>query len=430
MSVFYLCSCVFPGTKCHSKKFDIEKGDVNEELEHLIDLGLAPMKAVKPKQENDIYEMLDALDVFKGILVIFMTYSHVDLVLVNQSDALYGTTGHFVGNVASSMCFLGFMFSYGFACDCMYLSGWKERGLAELCSRVFRSICLIVIGALVCSFSWSFLFFKFPITFEMVMSLLTFYNLIGNGPDFIISFATMILIMFPLKDVINHYWHKSMQNRELLIVLLLILPLCLTFFVVHDCTGRRKYINMFLACDQREAWSANLAALPHLFYFNIGLICARLLREYGFKSVTCFTAIGLGIVFALLATPLYSVWDMNWGNVMSKTDYGMVTRGFVDGPSMWWLVGNLFSLYLLLISCVIFNRAKICLWLNHQLQHLGANILLYLVVADIILAGAYRGAATPKDAYPLAVFPGGLGVTLSILCATRFLHYLAQSSRK
>lgn len=427
MNVVYLCSCVFPRTKCHNA----DKSDVDEELEHLIELGMAPANpAVKKKPDKDIYEMLDALDVFKGVLVIFMTYSHVDLVLVNPSDALYGRVGHFIGNIASSMCFLGFMFSYGFACDCMYISDWKKRGLTELCSRVFRSICLVLIGALVCSFSWSFLCFKFPITFEMVMSLLTFYNLVGNGPDFIISFATMLLIMFPLRDVINHHWQKSIQSRELLISLLLILPLCLTFFSVQDCTGRRKYINMFLACHQREAWSANLSALPHLFYFNIGLICSRLLREYGFKSFTYFLAITLGTVFALLAIPLYSTYNMNWGNVMAETDYGMVTRGFIDGPSMWWLVGNLFSLYLLLTTCVAFNHFKLCLWLNNQLQHLGANILLYLVVADLILAGAYRAQAAPKDAFPLSAFPGGFLVTLGIFATTRFLHYMAQSSRK
>jgi len=427
MNVVYLCSCVFPGTKYHN----VDKNDADEELEHLIELGMAPANTPgKKKPDTDIYEMLDALDVFKGVLVIFMTYSHVDLVLVNPSDALYGRIGHFVGNIASSMCFLGFMFSYGFACDCMYISDWKKRGLTELCSRVFRSICLVLIGALVCSFSWSFLCFKFPFTFDMVMSLLTFYNLVGNGPDFIISFATMLLIMFPLRDVINHYWEKSIQNRELLISLMLILPLCLTFFTVQDCTGRRKYINMFLACHQREAWNANLSALPHLFYFNIGLICSRLLREYGFKSFTHFLAIMLGTVFSFLAIPLYSTWNMNWGNVMAETDYGMVTRGFVDGPSMWWLVGNLFSLYLLLITCVAFNHMKVALWLNNELQHLGANILLYLVVADIILAGAYRAQATPQDASPLSAFPGGFLVTLGILATTRFLHYMAQSSRK
>lgn len=446
-TVYSLCSFVLPakvgkdGAKVNGAKGEqgvdfelehllmLEKGTIGDRGQETQEKGTQKATVKKPKEE--LNEILEALDVFKGVLVLFMTYSHVNLVLVNPADATYGTMGHFVGNVASSMCFLGFMFCYGFACDCMYISNTKNRTLTELCSRVGRSICLPIIGALVCSFSWSFLCFKFPLTFEMVVSLLSFYNLVGNGPDFIMSFVTMLLIMFPLRNVINRYWDSgNMAHRELLAVILLLVPLSLTFLHVEDCTGTRKYINMLLECTKREPWSANICALPHLFYFNLGLISSRLLREYGIASFSPFWATTLGMGFAFLAIPLFSVWQISYGNIMAQTPFGMVTRGFTNGPSQWWLVGNMFSIYCLLLASWSFHRRHLSEWISNELQHLGANILLYLVCADIILAGSYRPQATPNDAFPLSVFPGGFLVTMLILVATRFIHYLGHSSRK
>jgi len=433
MSYVFQCFCYTP--KVIISKPNAEQEDAETKITQLLEGGTAStigkILEKKPKKRNEVNEVLEALDLFKGILVIFMTYSHVNLVLVNPADAQYSKLGHFIGNIASAMCYLGFMFAYGFVCDCMYISNYKPRPFVDLCTRVMRSICLPMLGALICSFAWTFLCFKFPINFEMVASLLTFYNLVGNGPDFILSFATMMVIMFPLREIINYYWDNGkMVQRELLMTLLLLIPLGFTFIHIENCMGNRKYLNIFFECTIREPWSANLCALPHLFYFNSGLIAARLVREYGIQSFTSIGAVTCGMFFAILSIPLYSVWDQNYGNLMVETPFGMVTRGFTNGPSVWWIVGNIFSIFCLLQASWYFHQSKRLQWLNEELQHLGANILLYLVVADIILAGSYRASITPEDAFPLMVFPGGFLVTAGIIGGTRFLHYLGHSSRK
>jgi len=115
---------------------------------------------------------------------------------------------------------------------------------------------------------------------------------------------------------------------------------------------------------------------------------------------------------------------------------GSNTRGFVNGPSVLWLVGNLFTIDVLLAAtvaihllCHVFYSDLVVLgplrYVLDELEHLGANVLLYLVVGDLILAGLWRGAT---NQYPLGT-AGCFQVTLIITCVTRFLHYLGASSR-
>jgi hypothetical protein len=58
-------------------------------------------------------------------------------------------------------------------------------------------------GAWVCSFAWGFLCFKMPLTWEMGKTMLTFYNLVGNGPDFLLGFSIMLSTMYLLRPWLN-----------------------------------------------------------------------------------------------------------------------------------------------------------------------------------------------------------------------------------
>jgi hypothetical protein len=342
------------------------------------------------------------------------------------------------------MCFLGFMFAYGYACDYAYLSdNGKKRSTREATERLLRSAMMPICGAWVTGFAWAWLCFKMPVTWDMASSLLSLYNVVGNGPDFLVSFTTTLLVMYAVRNPVNHYLaHQSRAVRLATAATLLVVPLLITFYHVHDCTGNRKYIQFFLPCDVREAWTANLCGLPHLFYFNLGLLASRAVRG---TSAAEFAAIprgfaaavgtGVALVLAILAVPLASVWSMNYGNLMVDTQWGWVIRGFVDGPSPLWLLGNLFAISVLIIIC----GALLALSVSHaespwfyplrlllsELEHYGANILMYLVIGDICQAGMYRGA---MGQFPLDM-SGCLTVLCGILFVTRFLHYLGASSR-
>lgn len=68
-------------------------------------------------------------------------------------------------------------------------------------------------------------------------------------------------------------------------------------------------------------------------------------------------------------------------------------------------------------------------WFTTSLEHLGANILFYLVTADLFLAGIYRGTQAVEQ-FPLWGTSDAAWCAAGILIMGRFIHYLAASSRK
>lgn len=384
-------------------------------------------------------------DVFKGVLVVLMTYAHVDLCLLSPVLQYYAEVPHMVGNMASGLCFLGFMLSYGFTCDIAYLSDTKDRPWSEKLNRVARSVMLPICAAWICSLAWGFMCFKLPIDMNGLIMILDFRLAIGNGPDFLLCFPICLMVMYPFRHIVNNELTSSWTyRRAACAAVMLFVPLGFTRCVVWDCTGLRKYMNYFLECTNREPYAPNLPALPHLFYFNLGVLLSRWVQDIA-KAVQCgwipswwrlgaahaATTIGL----SLLAYPLATVWSSSYGNIMVVTKWGPITRGFINGPSVLWLLGNICGLELLFSICAgmvyvtthwrhsyLISPLRL---LQHELSHLGANVLLYLVVADICLAGLFRGM---QGQYPLGS-AGGAVATFIILLATRFVHYLAASSR-
>lgn len=225
---------------------------------------------------------------------------------------------------------------------------------------------------------------------------------------------------------------------------MLLIPLLFTQFIIADCLGNKKYFGYFFECTMREAYAPVLPTLPHLFYFNIGVLLSRHIKHTDKRlkagqildvdrTLTVFVV--FVAVSAILSYPLMTVWSMSYGNLMVETRFGMITRGWTNGPSPLWLLGNLFGVSMLLVMCTVVQflqwRAQHLMallpfrMLLSQLEHLGANVLLYLVVSDICLAGLWRGA---MGQYPLNAAGCG-AMTIGILLVVRFVLYLGASSR-
>lgn len=449
-----LCQFVWPGSRRGEEDDVSSEAQNSEEMETLMgetrDVEMATSEPCKVAAKgtgvagmNLMKHCNRSLDIFKGVLVLFMTLAHVDLALMNPALTYGAGTPHFVGNAASGMCFLGFMAAYGFSCDNAYLSDWKARTAWQRFERVMRSAMLPVFGAWICSFAWSYMLFKVPINMEGLIMILDFRMCMGNGPDFLLCFTFCLLTMYPLRHLMNSQLdHQCVYRRAGCVAALILGPLLLTQFWVQDCTGNKKYLAYLFECTNREAYSPVLPALPHLFYFNIGVLASRYIRYVGDELKSGrgvdFKALGVQVLallscFLIMAYPLATVWSSNFGNLMVPTQWGMITRGFVDGPSPLWLVGNLFAVTVLLIACIglLVVSFKESPWLYplrlllSELEHYGANVLMYLVVGDICQAGMYRGS---MGQFPLDL-SGSLIVMCGILLVTRFLHYLGASSR-
>lgn len=412
-----------------------------------------------PKLSKELNKVVSSgLDIFKGILAFLMIYSHVDLCLVNPTEVYYTQLGHFVGNAASGMCFLGFVFSYGYTCYCAYLSDWNPRPWAQRMERVVRSAILPIIGAWICSFAWSFMCFKNPINGQSFVDILTFYYVWGNGPDFLLSFTTMLLVSFALRTPLNMLLGdpktRGYGRLVLATFVLLTAPMLLTQWVVDDCTVNRRYYQFLFLCDKREPIGmANLPALPHFFYFNLGVLAAVGIKAAGEKldasaaelpgltrraremlpavvTSVCIVAAVASVLLAVMAYPLYDNWWLNFGNMMTESKWGPIIRGWSRGPSPLWLLGNLWWIYMLLVGCMVYalvahmSSGPALKSVATHIEHFGANVLIYLVCSDCFLAGLYR-----PGAFPINVHQAGFATVVIMYCI-RFIHYLGHSGRK
>jgi hypothetical protein len=264
---------------------------------------------------------------------------------------------------------------------------------------------------------------------------------LGNGPDFLLCFSACIVVMYLLRNLVNIGLRGDRPVRCFVTVLALLLgPLALTKVIVTDCTGGRKYFGYFFECTLRDAWSPVLPAFPHLFYFNMGLLLARVVRSVDADlksgrglidgrrlaaSSLCLTLIAMAFCY-----PLYTVWAYNFGNLSVPTRWGPMTRGFVDGPSVLWLLSNTFPVFALLTLSLALQHTVATFavgpwfwpvrFIISEVKNLGANILLYLVVADICLAGLYRGN---YGQFPLDT-QGCTFMAFGITLIARFLQFL------
>jgi hypothetical protein len=150
------------------------------------------------RKPNWLNTCTESVDLLKGILVILMIWCHTQINFLSVD-----TTGfaHLINNAAASLCFLGFMFSYGFACDLAYISNYNKRPAEERVKRMFRSALLPVLGAWICAFGWAYMCFDFPCDRSTVMKIFGFWFTPGNGPDFLLCFTTSLLIMYSLRKL-------------------------------------------------------------------------------------------------------------------------------------------------------------------------------------------------------------------------------------
>lgn len=437
------------------------------ELESKVELACKSQDTAKAARPEF---MSRALDVFKGLLCILMVAFHVNMCLVSPALTLHGV-GHAIGNLAAAWCYLGFVFAYGWSCWHAYVTNDRP----DLWERVARSAMMPIFGAICCSCAWCFVAFKIPLSADAIWGVATFYYLWGNGPDFLLAFPIFLLCLMPVRHLLRNTFgvdaRPTRARCATAAAAMLCGPLLLTFLVVPDCSGPtlRRYTQVFLNCDKRDpVGMANLPALPHAFYFNMGMLGAAAMARFRpsaepdpesdheeknpveralsasaqavkqeaesaarrelARTRLCAAMVVLPCLI-LVSIPVVSLWRYSYGNLSVHTPWGAVIRGFSRGPSLLWLVGNVLGVglafgFAVLLTAVSERLGGVVLFLFEEvIEHFGANVLLYLVLTDLILAGLYHGTFT------LTVADGAV-VTACLLAGTRFVHYLAASSRK
>jgi hypothetical protein len=411
-----------------------------------------------------------ALDIFKGWLVFLMVASNVILTIGSPRLTTDCFASRVICNLASSQCFIGFMAAFGYSCYRQYLREWPDppKDLNRVRLRVLRTIAFPIIGAWVCNFAWCFLSTprEDSTSMHVVFEAFTFLRVFGNGPNFLLNFSINLAVVYFLWRPITNLM-QSMQpyapsmdawypefRQDVAAATCVLFPLVFTLIPVPDCTGRMRWAQWLFVCEKRDPDTPSLPALPHLTVFGVGVLVAAAwdrfishlkpvsqggpsgglhvlpmsaLRYWGLLIGACF------MLLLLLFVPLGQVWlftDLT--EVQLHTRFGYLIRGYSGGPSMLWLLSTLWPLAVWAVAAgiLVILRSSIlgCVlhWPLSWLEHLGANVLFYQVVADLFMVAMSHGADIKFQASLMTCMIS----TTMVLIACRFFHFIAQVARK
>lgn len=418
-----------------------------------------------------------ALDVFKGAIVLLMNNANVMLILGSKNLTTESRTARLLCNFAAVQCFTGCMLALGYSSYRQYLRQWPDapRDPEAFRNRVLATIAKPIVSAWICNFAWCFLrgIKERPASFNLIIEVFTFSSVFGNGADFLLGFSINLAIVWCIWRPINTLLDAVPQGshsidvlfpklrRDVACMALVLSPLLLTLFPIADCTGKMRWATFFLVCDKRDADTVALPALPHLFTFGIGVLfagawdrfIARLkpvgrggasggLHILPMDGVRRWSAIllAVAVVLLMLFVPLGQVWlFVDLMQVNLQTPVGSLVRGYAGGPSAAWLLAAIWPSAVWAMSAGVLVSVRsgaagyVLHWPLVALEHFGANVMYYLVVVDIFLAG--MSGMTPAVKDPTSTGPG-LNTTSCILCTmllltfARFLHFAAAESRK
>lgn len=408
-----------------------------------------------------------ALDVFKGSLLLLMAASQVLVAMSTPASRERSPLGLFVCNSAAAHCVAGVMAAFGFACYVQYFREWPDPAPGE-CLQVLRTCLLPLVCAWICGFAQRF---SRPMSslaghgaaMLEVRKALVFEGTYGCGPDLLIACTINFLLVYVLWRPISHLMGglRPSWGRDAAALGLAIAPLLLTVVEVEGCGNHRQWVRHLLPCsgDQGDL-AGSLPALPHLVHFAAGLLLAACwdrfyseLRPVGdggpggglhvlpWAAARQWGAIVLAVslILALLFVPLGQVFL--YADLTSKhvpTRFGRLVRAYPDGPSSLWLLATLWPVgawaatAALIVALASSGAGGVMLKLPvGELEHLGANMLYYVTFLNVFLAGvvqAYKGVAA---ADPLAFSTSHCLVgAMGILAAGRVLFFAARVARK
>lgn len=379
-------------------------GPTNELIERLD-------KNPDPKGESGVHVSEEwisaALDVFKGIFIIFMLTEHT-----RSGFSMKMTSGEpimqFVSQVACSLDMTCFSTAYGFSCYRSYLTNSKGRSMKSQLWRLFRSIGLISAAAWACNVSFELAVLQNPPTWESMRKIFTFDVVYW---DFLTTFPAMLLTAFVTTKPLMTIASKSPNQfvRLSIFAVLIIWPLLASNWALDTCpTALDRYKAIFMGCVRRTLGAMRFSAFTYMFYFNFGCIVSMLTLEHSKSGAKPSVSmrdiltkphwIAYGVLLAIelyYALPIFQEYNRSW----EYLNWEGYRRFPMTAPLTlaWGFMSQSVGVLALVLTAIVRPQVlKLSSSIQHVfrntigvackvLEHFGANVLLYLTVSNIVI---------------------------------------------
>lgn len=395
------------------------------------------------------------LDIYKGIFVVFMLAEHSRAGIGIDKKASQAVW--FVNNVAHSLDMICYSFAYGYSCYRSYLSDLVPRTPYERWSRWCRSSMVIWGAAVMVDMFFAWITSGRP-SMETLFELAIGYQVYW---DFLRTFPFMLFMMTLCIPVIDMAYGGLTRSVRLgAAASMILVPLAASYVTLPmDCKeGLARFVPFIVTCRNMSIRSSRFPALPQLVNFNLGVLVAMWIRRVestwsvtpasseaprarsamrdlsGVLLVTLSCSIGY-------AVKLLTYWK---DHDMEELDVGEGLMHFSRWPPrLPWLLGCMglgFGLFVVAVAvgvCLLdFRENYIIKMTIGYFEHLGANVLLYLVLSNILIqaTGGFHGFAG-QIFISLEVNKQNEATAPFIRCAAMlafigFIHYVVKGSRK
>jgi len=384
-----------------------------------------------------------AVDVFRGALVILWTWAQVVHTLSSLEQRLNNDASLVLCNVASLLCYPGLMLACGYSSYERFLREWPDPGTYNSWD-LLGALLLPLTSAWISAFAFCFLdpTLNLEEPLEVVKQVLLFGGGRPEGAEILmalsVNFCVVYVVWRPASGVLHsikaRVWHDAFA------FVLALSPLALLVGLKTLSLEARSGIVM--------------AALPYLLHVHLGILAAACwdrflsqLQPAGLQTVTDsihllpwdvfkgWLALGTAAwwVAFILFIPLGQValiqdlTSQAFHSPLERSALGPPASGF---PSPLWLLASVWPLAVCVVTCglivVVRNFNPVVRWMDLELSHVGQNLLYYMVVINIFLASQQRNDPHRGSASLSRCFLGAL----SILAASRFIHFMAGLSRK
>lgn len=268
--------------------------------------------------------------------------------------------------------------------------------------------------------------------------------------DFLRAFPFMLLIMTLCEPVVA-IADRSVSVFQRLCAMVMLVGLPLSLSVVrcsHEvCSGTGgSYLCFLVPCNG----GSRFPALPYTAVFNVGVLTAGLVRRVSEGRDCRDRAAFLG-AFAVACMPFAHAYLLK---IRAEKTEGvsatLLTDRFAEHlspfeitripPTPGWLFATLGVGLIIFMPCVLAGIALqeyqgyyAVRMVQAYMEHLGANVLLYLVLSNVLLLASrgWRGRERNGiDEVRQGKAYEPFERTVIMLATVGFVHYLARSSRK